>query len=354
MLSAALRTFFLVLCLAAPVAAQQRRSPTDDVLDAMRRALNDVRYGEALRLGRDLESFVPQMRAGQVVALRQLLALAHYPEEPSAQRPDSALRQLAALVRVAPEARFDPEYAWSGLDSLLTVARERTFGFTVLPGAEYVIAGADATADVPIVSTRAAVVRAALVHRTSGRAVPQDSARVTDRGTLRLRAQRDGALLIEAADYDLRVVATDARSRDSIVVVRPLTATAAPVTLQPVPVLDAASLKPERLAPDRVRTIVTGVLAGAATALVGSAIRGGGTIPDTYAADSRAGGVGAVIALSSVGIAVMDKGREIPEAVEANAALRAAHADKVESVRAENARRLAAHRVTLRFAPEDR
>lgn len=354
MLTRAATALLLILALVTPVAAQGRRSPTDDVLDAMRRALNDVRYDEARRLGSDLEAFVPQMRTGQVVAMRQLLALAWFPEEPRAQQPDSALRQLGALVRLAPEARLDPDYTWTGLDSLLTVARERTFGFTATPAAEYTLTGADATGEVLVVTTRSAFVRLALVHRGSGRVVPQDSALVRDRGTVRLRAHRDGTLLIEPAEYDLRAVATDVRTRDSIVVVRRVMASAPAIALQPVPVLPDSALRPERVAPDRTRTIVTGLVAGAATALVGSAIRGGGTLPATYAADPRAGGIGAVIALGAVGIALTEKGRAIPEAVRANDVVRASHASRVAAARSENARRLAAHRVTLRLAPEER
>jgi hypothetical protein len=61
-----------------------------------------------------------------------------------------------------------------------------------------------------------------------------------------------------------------------------------------------------------------------------------------------------VIAFGSIGIAAMEKGREIPEAIKANDVVRAAHATRVAAVREENARRLAAHRVTMRFPVEDR
>lgn len=337
-----------------PLEAQQRRSPTDDVIESMKRAVNDLRYGEAIRLGRDLEVLVPQMRVSQVVAFRQVFALAWYPEESEFQQADSALRQLAGLVRVRPDAQLAQELSWSGLDSLLTVARDRTFGFAASPAAEYVLSGSEATGDVELVTSRPANVRLTLVHRGSGRSIPQDSGLVRERGRLHLRAHDGVAPLIDAGEYDLRVVAVDARTRDTIVVVRRATVSAPSFQLQAPPALDSVLLQRERTAPDRKRTVITGLLAGAATALIGSAVRGGGTVPDTYATDSRAGGVGALIALGSFGIAAMEKGREVPEAVKANARIRAAHAASVDAARAENARRLAAHRVTVRFPVEDR
>lgn len=338
----------------APLEAQQRRSPTDDVIESMQRAVNDLRYDEAIRLGRDLEVLVPQMRASQVVVFRQVLALAWYPEETEFQHADSALRQLAGLVRVRPDARLAQDLSWSGLDSLLALARDRTFGFAASPAAEYVLTGPDATAEVELLSTRPANVRLALVHRGSGRTIPQDSGLVRDRGRLRLRAHDARAPLLDTGEYDLRIVAVDARTRDTIVVVRRAIVTAAAFTPQSPPALDSASLRPERIAPDRKRTVITGLIAGAATALIGSAVRGGGSLPDTYASDSRAGGVGVVIAFGSIGIAAMEKGREIPEAMKANDLVRAAHATRVAATREENARRLAAHRVTMRFPVEDR
>jgi len=340
----------------APLEAQQRRSPADDVIESMKRAVNDLRYDEAIRLGRDLEVLVPQMRASQVVAFRQVFALAWYPEENEFQRADSALRQLAGLVRVKPDAQLAQELSWSGLDSLLTVARDRTFGFAASPAAEYVLTGPDATGEIELLTTRPANVRLALVHRGSGRSIPQDSGLVRDRGRLRLRAHDGRAPLLDTGEYDLRIVAVavDARARDTIVVVRRATVSAAAFTPQATPVLDSASLRPERIAPDRKRTVITGLLAGAATALIGSAVRGGGTLPDTYASDSRAGGVGVLIAFGSIGIAALEKGREIPEAIKANDLVRASHATRVAAVREENARRLAAHKVTVRFPVEDR
>lgn len=353
-------TFLLVLAAVlgaprpAPLEAQQRRSPTDDVIASMKRAVNDLRYGEAIRLGRDLEALVPQMRASQVVAFRQVFALAWFPEESEFQRADSALRQLAGLVRVKPDAQLTQELSWSGLDSLLSLARDRTFGFAASPAAEYVLTGTDATGEVELRSTRPANVRLSLVHRGSGRLIPQDSGLVRDRGRLRLRAHDGIAPRIDAGEYDLRIVAVDVRTRDTIVVVRRATVSAAALQLQSPPALDSASLRPERIAPDRKRTVITGLIAGAATALIGSAVRGGGSLPDTYASDSRAGGVGVLIAFGSIGIAALEKGRQIPEAVKANDVVRASHATRVTATREENARRLAAHRVTVRFPVEDR
>jgi hypothetical protein len=337
-----------------PLAAQQRRSPTDDVIEQMKRAVNDLRYDEAIRLGRDLESFAGQLRPAQVVWLRQLLALAWYPEETEAQHPDSALRHLVALVRASPESVLPVEFRWTGLDSLLTAARERTLGLAIAPDAEYVLGGADEAGALRVFTTRAAVVRVSLVHRASGRMVPQDSALVRDRGRVRLRAHDGVAALVEPGEYDLRVVAVDERTRDSVLVTRRASASGAALALQSPPSLDSTRLKPERMAPHRRRTFLTGAAAAVATSLVASAVRGSGSLGETYAPDPRAAGVAGIMLLGAAGIAATEKGREIPEHVRANDAVRSAHANRVAAVRAENARRLAAYRVTLRVAPEDR
>ena len=245
----------LSVLLAAPLTAQQRRSPTDDVLDAIKRAVNDLRYDEAIRLGHDIEAFVPQMRPSQVVVLRQILALAYFPEEAEHQLADSSLRQLAALVRFRPDAELPQDLRWRGLDSLFALARERTFGFAALPDAEYTLTGVEATGDVGVVTTRLAQVRLSMVHRLSGRTIPLDSGVVRDRGVLRLRAHDGYALLLEAGEYDLRIVAVDTRARDSIVVLRRVSVSSSALTLLPMPLLDSARLVPERVAADRKRTL---------------------------------------------------------------------------------------------------
>ena len=87
---------------------------------------------------------------------------------------------------------------------------------------------------------------------------------------------------------------------------------------------------------------------------MGSAVRGGGSLSDSFAADPRAGGVAAVVILGSAWIALAEKGREIPTAVKANDVVRAQLATRVAAARAENARRLTAQRVTVRIPVEDR
>ncbi len=333
--------------LASPLAAQQRRSPTDDVIEAAKRALNDLRYDEAIRLGRDIEPFTAQMRTAQVVALRQVLALAFFPEEREFQRPDSALRQLVALVRLRPDADLAPDLRWSGLDSLLAVARERTFAAALVPVAEYQMGGAFTVA-----TTRSARVRLVLVERGSGRVVARDSALVRGREALTLRAHDDREVAVRAGEHELRLAAFDVVTRDSVLVAVPVVATATSVSLLPLPVLDSTRLRVERERPDRARTAVKGLLFGVATAAIGSLARGGGRLARDFDPDPRAAGMGAVIALGSLGLALTEKGRAIPAAVRANDQVRAAHARALAAAQEENARRLAGYRVTLRVSGE--
>lgn len=336
---------------AAPLAAQQRRSPSDDVLEAAKRALNDLRYDEAIRLGRDLEAFAGQLRQAQLVTLRQLLALAYYPEEPERQRPDSALRQLVALVKVRPDAELAPDLRWRGLDSLLDVARARTFAVGLVPLEEVALTAEGGP--IEVAATRPARVRLSLVERASGRVVVADTALVNGRGTLRLRAHDGQVALVRAGAHQLRLVAHEVGARDSVHAEREVVVTAPGVTLQPVPVLDPARLRPETEKPDRASTAVKGLLFGVATAAIGSVARGGGRLARDFDPDPRAAGVGGLITLGSFALALTEKGRPIPANVRANAQVRATHARAVQAARDENARRLSGYKAVLRLAPED-
>ena len=354
MLTRALRRAAPLLALvlaAAPLAAQQRRSPTDDVLEAAKRALNDLRYDEAIRLGRDLEAFADRLRPAQVVTLRQLLALAYYPEEPERQQPDSALRQLVALVTVRPDAELAPDLRWRGLDSLLDMARARTFAVGLVPADEVVLTGDGGP--IEVAATRPARVRLSLVDRASGRVVVADTALVNGRGMLRLRAHDGQTALVRAGEHVLRLVAHEVGARDSVRSERAVVVAAPAVALQPLPALDPARLRPETERPDRARTAVKGLLFGVATAAIGSVARGGGRLARDFEPDPRAAGIGGIITLGSFALAATEKGRPIPANVRANGLVRAAHARALQAARDENARRLAGYRATLRPAPEE-
>lgn len=352
MLRAARGALFLLLLIPAAVSAQGRRAPTDDALEAAKRALNDLRYEDARRLGREVESATAQLRPSQLVALRQLLALAYFPEEVEYQRPDSALRQLTALVRLRPDAELAPDMRWRGLDSLLRIARQRTFAVGFVPVREVVLGGPDGAGELEVATTRPTRLRVYVVERTSGRSVLHDSATVNGLGRLRIRAHDGETALVRSTDYELRLVGVEVGGRDSVRAELPVSAVATALSLQPIPSLDSTRLRPAMEPPDRARTALKGVAFGLATAALGTVLRGGGTLSRNFEADPRAAGVGLAIAIGSIGLAVTEKGRAIPDAVRANEAALRSHGRAVSAAREENARRLSAYRVTLRVAPE--
>ncbi len=348
------RTLLLLALLVAPLAvgAQQRNAPVDDVIESIRRALNDLRYAEALRLAKDLEADAPRMRPSQAVVFRQIFALAYFPEESEFQKPDSSLRQLRALVRLRPDVEIEPELRWAGLDSLLAVARTETFAVGVEAPPQFELAGASPTGDIAVFTTRSTRLRLALVHRTSGRSIVHDSAVVTGRGILRARSHDGLAAWISSGEYELRVSGVDVRNRDSITVTRSLSAKATPLALVSAPALDSASFLREYEKPNRIRTAATGIAFGVLTASLATTPRGGGLLARFYDPDKRAGGLGVLVAAGGVAAAVFEKGRPLPAAVAANDALRRAHAESVARTLTENSRALSGYRVTVRITEE--
>lgn len=343
----------LALCLVPCAAtAQQRTTPVDDAIESIRRALNDLRYAEAVRLAKDLESDAPRMRPSQAAVFRQIFALAYFPEEVEFQKPDSSLRQLRALVRLRPDVEIEPELRWAGLDSLLAIARAETFAVGLDAPSEMELAGASPTGDVTVVTTRPTRVRLALLHRTSGRSIVHDSAVVSGRGVMRLRAHDGTAAWIGAGEYVLRVSGVDVRTRDSLTVTRALSAKASALTLAPLPTLDSARLQPEHEKPNRVRTAATGIAFGVLTSALATTPRGGGLLARYYDPDPRAAGLGGLVALGGVAAAFLEKGRPLPAAVAANASVRRAHGDAVARTMTENARALSTYRVTVRITEE--
>lgn len=343
----------LALCLAPSAAtAQQRTTPVDDAIESIRRALNDLRYTEAVRLAKDLEADAPRMRPSQAAVFRQIFALAYFPEEMEFQKPDSSLRQLRALVRLRPDVEIEPELRWAGLDSLLAIARAETFAVGIETAPQMELAGASPTGDVTVFTTRPTRLRLALVHRTSGRSIVHDSAVVAGRGVMRLRAHDGMTAWIASGEYALRVSGVDVRTRDSVTVSRALSAKATPLAVAPLPVLDSARLQPEHEKPSRVRTAATGIAFGVLTSSLATTPRGGGLLARFYDPDPRAAGLGGLVALGGVAAAFLEKGRPLPAAVAANEGIRRTHADAVARTMTDNGRALAAYRVTVRITEE--
>src|SRR5688572_10706981 len=168
---------------AAPAEAQFR-----DLIDRVKADINDLKYSEAVRRGQEIFSFMSAMTPPQVLELRQVMAAAFYPEEKEGQQPDSALAQLVELVKLDPEATNIADLKWVGLDSLLEVARSRTFSVAVKYQEESILVGSDGRGFVGVVATRPARFQLRIAPAAGGDAVVHDSANVSKRGRLSFRA----------------------------------------------------------------------------------------------------------------------------------------------------------------------
>jgi hypothetical protein len=344
----------VVLMRPAAVHAQET-SPLDDLIARVRADVNDLKYPEAIARGREVFAFARTARPAQLIALRQAMAAAFYPEEREAQQPDSALAHLRAAVRLQPDVQLAAELKWPGLDSLLEVARRTTFAVQLRPNAADTIVGPDGRAHVSFIASRPARYKLRVRALPNGASVAMDSVMTPSAsGRLAIRAHDGRAALIGAGQYELLVTAYDSASSDSIVIRHDAEATATALTTVPRPMLDTTKLQNEFAKPKRTQLVVSSILYSTATFMIASSARAEEPILSGFGTDGRATFVGLSILGAGVGGFWLDKGSVNAEALRANLDLRVAHRTAVQAAEAENRRRIAEYRVTLRVRPEAR
>jgi hypothetical protein len=352
------RAVLLLSCVAISTARAQspQASLVDDRIQRVVNSVNDLRYEEAIRDGREILGSSSSLRPQQEVTLRFALAAAHFPESDGPQLPDSALVHLERVLRLAPDATELPVVlAWRGLDSLFAVARSRGLHVAFRPTVDsFVVVGTATSPAIPVVASRPARFR--LSTRRVGGAEVTHSASSTPsaRAELSLRAVDGGRAVLERGEYELLVTAVDPQRGDSVQSVRRLIVDGAAPTLVPVPMLDSARLRPEERTPRPWHIAAAGGTMALATFFIADGMRATGNIATATTSDSRAGFVGLSI-LGVTGWAIWNdrKGTD-PDAVSANDAVRALHERSLSAATSENARRLAAHRVTVKIAGEGR
>lgn len=344
-----------VLGFLLPLAA---RAQSPEIVDALiQRVVADVadlRYADAIGRARELLRPGAALTPAQEIRLRTALAAAFYPDEEGEQRPDSALAQFDRVVRLAPDAELPITLAWPGLDSLLARSRARTFAVLLRAAADsFEVDGSGVP--LGLVVSRPALLRLE-TRPVGGRALARHDATLDARATatLRLRAQDRQRLLLQHGDYDLVVTALDPARGDSVQYVRRLIVTGAPPALLPTPVLDSTRLRPERREPRPGRTALTGLLFGTVTLAIASGARAEEPVRSAFGVDGRSALVAAAAVTAGVMAAWTDRDGVDDEAVAFNAALRDAHERAVAAALAENARRLANHRVRVLLAGEVR
>lgn len=336
-------------------AAAQGTSPVDELISRVVTDVGDLRFSDALTRGREILSAGAALRPQQEVTLRTAMAAAFFPDFGGEPQPDSALAQFDRVVRLAPDAEIPIVLAWDGLDSLLNIARARTFAVVVRPPTDTATVGGERRAEVEVVASRAA--RYSLATRRAGGSVtlthsvsttPAMSARLT------LRADDGAQLLLEPGVHDLLVTAVDPVRGDSTTIARRINVTGPRPSLLAMPVLDSAQLQVEESPPRPFRTALTGLLFGGLTVVIANEARSGEPVRSAFAADTRAGLVGGAIVAAAIGAIWMGRDGRDEAAITYNTALRDAHARSVAAATAENARRIAQYRATVTFVPEGR
>lgn len=339
-----------LLVAAVPVTAQQG-DPVEDLLRRVVNDVNDLRYADALRAGRELLG-AGSLRAAQEVRLRLALAAAHFPEDGGTPLPDSAVAQFERVLQLAPDAELPVVLAWPGLDSLLRVARQRVLTLAVRGAADSLAVGREGVT-LTLVTSRDVHLRLSTRRRDGRIEVLHDEAATSSRrAVLTLYALRDGIPLLAAGEHELTIAATDPLRGDTARLVRRILVEGAPPALEPTPVLDSTRLVPERVPAARGRVALSGAAFALATVGVSAALRGGGEISRVRGADARAMLVGGGIVAATTWAVSRETTGTDERAVRANADLVAEHQRATARVSASNARLLNAYRVTVRWQPE--
>lgn len=341
----------LTVLMAGPAAAQQGagRSRVAEILLRARVALNDLKYTDADNLARGVLTLgTDASRADRIQAL-QVIAAALYPEEMSAQRRDEAIGFIRQLVQLDPDAQIPEDISWVGLRTLVEDTRGSTYAAQATPRRENLLAGPTGEAYIDVAATRPSrYTLFADQKKRSGTSFVIDTLGPIRQGTLRFRILNGDQPRVPSGDYELRIVAHDAASTDSLVV-RYLVAINAPsLDLVPVPVtLDSLKLLPEISRPKKGVNIAIGVALGGVTAAIASALRAPDPVKASTSADSKAYLVGGGMALGGLLGAVLDHGSPLPQNVARNAELRTAFSKSVHDAEDENNRRRAAYRATM-------
>lgn len=329
----------------------QPAGPIDDLILRVIADLNDLRYDDAIARGREVFGFTRTMTPAQEALLRTAMAAAFYPEEEPAQRPDSALAQFAAAIRVKPDVTIPIELRWAGLDSLLGVARSRTFALVVQADSARTLVGPGARGGLMVQSSRPArfTLRTGLVGSASS--VLQSSSVEPSTATVLMFRALDGSdVLLAPGEYSATITAVDPATGDSVQVQRRLVVEGRPLFIVAPPAFDSSRLLPERSRGSITkRAVISAVLGGAVFVL--TSFSKDGEADDEFNPTATSAQLG--VAVFAIGLSThwWGRGGRDADAVAANARLREEHRRAVEAAEAETERRRAAYRVTVRVLP---
>lgn len=339
---------------AAPLGAQvQQSSVVDDLLKRALDAYNDLNFGRADTLANQVLQSTGRITAAQRTRAMVIVAAAAYPDDPPAQRRNVALTTLRSVIRLNLDVEIPTELRWAGLDSLVEEAKRTSFGIAVTADSVQSLVGPQGAGRISVRSNRSG--RYSMRITQGGATVAVDTAVVGVTGELRFGGMRNEKPVFNTGDYSITITGIDASGRDTINVTRTMRVESPALQFIAVPAkLDSTKLLPVRSPKFGAKAILPAIIAGGGAYALASVLRGDGDIATAVPGDSKGVAVGGAIAVSTVLAGFMDRGRPLPGNVAANKAYGEAFQKSIADATAENRRRVAEHRTTVRIEQEAR
>ena len=350
----------LALTLAAvPVHAQQVQQQGSSVInDLLKRAgdaFNDLNYLRADSLARQVLS-IARITTPQRTHALLVIAAAAYPEEASAQKPVVALSTLKQIVRTNFTVKLPQELTWTGLDSLLVVAKRTTFGIEVSGDSEQVVVGTTGLARLRVRANREGSYSLTIIPSDSGGSgAIFDSLPAAANTEFQFGAMRGERPIFTTGNYSVIISGMDPVAHDTVTVRYNARVEAPALEFVTIPAkIDSSKLLPIRSGKFGVKSVVPALLVGGAVFALSNVLRGEGDIATAVDADSKGVAIAGGVAVATILAGFLDRGRPLPANIIANKAFGDAWLKGVQQRRDENRRRIAEYRTTFHFELETR
>lgn len=350
----------LVLALAAaPVdgqqgVQQQGGSVITDLLKRAGDAFNDLKYLRADSLARQV-LVMPRLTTPQRTLALLVIAAAAYPEEASAQKPATALSTLKQIVRTNFTVKIPQELTWSGLDSLLEVAKRTTFGIEVSGDSEQVVVGTTGQATLRVRANRTGTYSLTVIPADSGSGAIFDSLPASANTEFQFAAMRNERPIFTSGTYSVIISAMDPASHDTVTVRYNARVEAPALEFVTIPAkMDSSKLLPVRSGRFGFKSVIPAIMVGGAVFALSNVLRGEGDIATAVDPDSKGVAIAGGVAVTTLLAGFLDRGRPLPANIAANKAFGEAWQKGVQQLRAENRRRITEYRTTFHFELEAR
>jgi len=339
--------------LAVPQVARAQGDPVDDLLQAATNAFNDLRYARADSLAKLVMGM--NLRPPQRLRAQLIIAASAYPDDQTYQNRALALATLKQVVRTNADVTIPPELGHAGLDSLLAEAKRTTFSIEVTAEQQQHAVGPEGTARVRLRANKRGFFRLTIMAATGGTVAVVDSL-ASQEGEIVFRTMRNERPIFTAGRYSMIVTGYEPGTRGDTATVQYSVQVDAPALtfVTPPAGFDSSTLLRERTGRYGLRAVVPAVLTAGMAYALASNVRGEGAMEAAIEPDSKGVAVGGAIALTALVAGFADRGRVIPENVDANQAARAAFQKSIADAEAENRRRISEYRTTLTFQLEPR